>query len=209
MEEKINRSLRLASLAVDQLRKAKNVSFIREVSEALSEAYKKGNKVIIAGNGGSLCDASHFAEELTGQFCKPRRALEAVVLNDPGFITCTANDFGYETVFARGVEAHGKSGDIFIGLTTSGNSPNLIRAFEAARANDLKTVAFLGKGGGRLKGTADYEMIIEGFSTSDRIQEAHMTALHIIVEMIEQELFYREGALFSAASDCPELHETR
>ena len=103
-------------------------------------------------------------------------------------MTCTANDSGYDRVFSRGVEAYGKQGDIFISLTTSGNSPNLSVAIEEAKKRGLKTITFLGKGGGKIKSKSDLEWIVEGFATSDRVQEAHMTAIHIIIEMVEKEL---------------------
>lgn len=177
--------------AVEQLKEPASVAFIQDVAYALAECFKRGNKVLIAGNGGSLCDASHFAEELTGFFRRPRRALPVIPLSDAGHITCTANDLGFEWIFARGIEAYGKPGDIFIGLTTSGKSPNLIRAFEVAQRLELQTVALLGKGGGPLKGVADFELIIDGFATSDRIQEAHMAAMHLIIEWVENLLFYQ------------------
>lgn len=180
--------------AVEQLNNASSLLFIESVAEALADCFKRKNKVIIAGNGGSLCDATHFAEELTGFFRQQRQALPAIALADAGHITCTANDLGFEEVFARGVEAYGTFGDIFIGLTTSGNSPNIIRAFEVAKERGLHTIAFLGKGGGKLKGMADYELIINGFSTSDRIQEAHMAAMHIIIELTENKLFSTQPA---------------
>jgi D-sedoheptulose 7-phosphate isomerase len=176
--------------AVTQLKKSSSLSFLERVSDALALCFSKGNKVIIAGNGGSLCDASHFAEELTGFFRGPRQALPAIALSEPGHITCTANDLGFDWVFSRGVEAYGKPDDIFIGLTTSGNSPNIVKAFEVAKEKGLRTVAFLGKGGGKLKGIADFELIIDGFETSDRIQEAHMAAIHIIIGRMEHCLFH-------------------
>jgi len=148
-----------------------------------------GGKVLIAGNGGSLCDAIHFAEELTGQFRKKRKALPAIALSDPGHMSCVANDMGFDQVFARAVEAHGNSGDILVILTTSGNSANLIEAVKAAIDKEMRVVAFLGKTGGRLKGMADRELLISGFPFSDRIQEAHMSAIHIILEVLEEELF--------------------
>lgn len=196
MQEAILNSVNDAINASEQLKNESNLQFIEECAKLIAKCYQMGNKLIIAGNGGSLCDASHFAEEMTGQYRKPRAALPAIALNDPGFLTCTANDFGFDTVFARGVAAFGKPGDIFIGLTTSGNSINLIKAFEVAKRKELHTIAFLGKGGGKLKGVADYEMIIEGFSTSDRIQEAHMAAIHILIEMVEKILFYSQNSPF-------------
>lgn len=175
--------------AVEQLKWPSTVQFLEQLVKALESCFRTGHKVIIAGNGGSLCDASHFAEEMTGFFRKKRPALPVIPLSDAGHLTCTANDIGFEWVFARGVEAYGKSGDLFIGLTTSGNSANLIRAFEVANQMGLKTVAFLGKGGGKLKGIATLEWIVEEFSTSDRIQEAHMAAMHLVIEQVEYALF--------------------
>lgn len=189
MQEKILNAVNDCIQVVEQLKNPVSLHFIEEVAGALAKCFKRGNKVIVAGNGGSLCDASHFAEELTGFFRKKRPALPAIALSEPGHITCTANDLGFEWVFSRGIEAFGKRGDIFIGLTTSGNSPNLIQAFRAAQEHGLITVSLLGKGGGALKDVADFELLIEGFSTSDRIQEAHMAVLHIIVEMVEELMF--------------------
>lgn len=163
--------------------------FMENVAYLMADTFRKGNKVLIAGNGGSLCDASHFAEELTGVFRHKRAALPAIVLSEPGHLTCVGNDLGFASVFSRGVEAFGKSGDLFIGLSTSGNSPNLIEAFKEAKQRGLKSVAFLGKGGGSLRNVADLEWIINGFSYSDRIQELHMAAIHLIIEALEQLLF--------------------
>lgn len=189
MKQRILDSVNDSIQAMQQLLHEHSVAFIEDCSALIADCFSKEHKVIIAGNGGSLCDAAHFAEELTGQFRSKRKALPAIALSEPGHITCTANDMGFDMIFARGVEAFGKKGDIFIGLTTSGNSPNLIKAFDTAKEMGLYTIAFLGKGGGKLKGCADYELIIEGFQTSDRIQEAHMTAIHILIEMVEHRLF--------------------
>jgi D-sedoheptulose 7-phosphate isomerase len=176
-------------LASEKLLSESSLEFIEKAALMMAESLKEGGKILIAGNGGSLCDAMHFAEELTGQFRKKRKALPAIALSDASHITCVANDFGFEEIFARGVEAFGKQEDVFVGLTTSGNSSNIIKAFEVAKAKGLKTVAFLGKTGGSLKGYADLELIIDGFQTSDRIQEAHMAAIHVIIEIIEKHLF--------------------
>jgi D-sedoheptulose 7-phosphate isomerase len=175
--------------AIQQLNTPQSLTFIEHAALLIADSYKQGGKIITAGNGGSLCDAAHFAEEMTGFFRDKRPALPAISLSEPGHITCVANDIGYEWVFSRGIEAFGQPGDVFIGLTTSGNSPSIIRAFEIARKKDLKTIAFLGKGGGKLKGIADIELIIDGYKTSDRIQEVHMAAIHIIIELIESKLF--------------------
>lgn len=189
MKEKILQAVDDGVRAVQQLAKPSSVSFIETSAEMLVECFRQKKKVIVAGNGGSLCDASHFAEELTGFFRQKRRALPAIALSEPGHLTCVANDMGFDYVFSRGVEAYGEAGDVFVGLTTSGNSPNLVNAFARAQVQGLKTIAFLGKGGGKLKGFADVELVIEGFTTSDRIQEAHMSAIHIIIEMVEAQMF--------------------
>ncbi|MCE5293395.1 MAG: SIS domain-containing protein [Chlamydiales bacterium] len=185
----LEQSLSDAILAIQQLKDEHNMLFIQQAAHMIATCFVNGHKLILAGNGGSLCDASHFAEELTGLFREKRRALPAIVLSEPGHLTCVGNDLGYEKVFSRGVEAFGKKGDVFIGLTTSGNSSNIIHAFTRAKDLGLQTIAFLGKDGGQLKGVADLELIISGFTYSDRIQEAHMTAIHIIIELMERELF--------------------
>ena len=190
MQKKLRLAIADCILAVEQLNQLDSLLFMEQASHALSDCFNRGNKVILAGNGGSLCDAAHFAEELTGIFREKRRALPAIALSEAGHLTCVGNDLGFEEVFARGIEAYGQPGDIFIGLTTSGNSPNIIRAFQEAKLKNLQTIAFLGKGGGELKGIADLELIIEGFKTSDRIQEAHMAAIHMIIEQVENLLFY-------------------
>jgi len=176
--------------AIEFLKRPLSLAFIQQAALMISDCFKSGNKLLIAGNGGSLCDAMHFAEELTGVFRHKRKALPAMVFSDPGHLTCTANDLGYGEVFTRAIEAHGRPGDIFVALTTSGNSPNILHAVGLAREMGLKTITFLGKTGGKLKGLSDLEWIVEGFSYSDRIQEAHMTAIHIIIEMMEKELFH-------------------
>lgn len=175
--------------AIQILKTPESLHFIECAAHQIASCFENGHKILVAGNGGSLCDAMHFAEELTGQFREKRRALPAIALSDPGHLTCVGNDMGYESVFARGVEALGQPGDIFIALTTSGNSPNLIEAAKMAKTRGLRTMAFLGKSGGKLKGFCDLEWIVSGFSYSDRIQEAHMTAIHIIIEMVEKKLF--------------------
>lgn len=191
----LKHSIQEAISAIRQLETPEAKAFIEQVSAEIAATFLAGNKVILAGNGGSLCDASHFAEELTGFFRKNRAALPVIVLNDAGHLTCVGNDLGFDFVFSRGIEAFGRPGDLFIGLTTSGNSPNIINAFEAAKKLKLKTVAFLGKGGGKLREYADLEWVVEGFAFSDRIQEAHMAAMHIIIELVEHLLFYQEAQL--------------
>lgn len=194
MQKYLLKSVSDAINAISQLEQPGSLVFMEEAANMLSACFKAGNKVVIAGNGGSLCDGAHFAEELTGVFRSLRPALPAISLSEPGHITCVGNDLGFDWVFARGIEAFGKPGDVFVGLTTSGNSPNIVNAFEAARRLEMQTMAFLGKSGGKLKGVADIELIIQGFATSDRIQEAHMAAIHIIIEMVEHLMFSQKVA---------------
>ncbi|NGX55628.1 MAG: Phosphoheptose isomerase [Chlamydiae bacterium] len=189
LKEKILQAVEEGQEAVKQLSQPHGIDFIISVAEMLADGFRNGNKLLVAGNGGSLCDAIHFAEELTGLFREVRPALPVIPLSDPGHLTCVANDLGFEQVFSRAIEAYGKPGDIFAGLTTSGKSPNMILAFERAKELGLKTVAFLGKGGGKLRGVADLELVIDGFTTSDRIQEAHMVAIHTLIECVEELLF--------------------
>lgn len=177
-----------ASLLENFIKEEAEKKETEKVAKDLANIFQLGNKVLICGNGGSNCDALHFAEEFTGRFRKDRRALPAISLSDSSHITCVGNDYGFDYIFSRGVEAYGKEGDMFIGISTSGNSANVIKAVEIAKKMGLKTCALLGKDGGKLKGMCDYEFIIPG-NTSDRIQEIHMMILHIIIEGVEKIMF--------------------
>lgn len=182
-------SVEEAVRAAKMLEREESLEFIEEAAKRIAACYRAEKKILVAGNGGSLCDAMHFAEELTGQFRQKRAALSAIALSDPGHLTCVGNDMGFDAVFARGVEAHGKPGDLFIALSTSGNSSNLVAAIHQAKQCGMGTIAFLGKTGGKMKGLCDLEWIISGFPYSDRVQEAHMAAIHIIIELVERDLF--------------------
>ncbi|MBC7836096.1 MAG: SIS domain-containing protein [Phycisphaerales bacterium] len=186
-------SLREARAALEALLADPALSaFPGKLAAALAAAFKTGNKVLICGNGGSACDAMHFAEELTGRFRADRPPLPAIACVDIGHITCTANDYGFDEVFARWVTALGTRGDVLIVLSTSGNSENVIRAATAGKLAGLTTVSLLGKGGGRLRGTCDLEMMAPGV-TADRIQELHMLVLHTAIEGAEREMFPHLG----------------
>lgn len=184
----INVSLCSALQTIQMLQSTQSVHFIYQAAEMIAKAFQEGNKILVAGNGGSLCDAMHFCEELTGFFRKKRKALPAIPLSDPGHLTCVSNDADFGEVFARGIQAYGKEGDIFIGLSTSGNSENIVRAIYSAKMQKLRTIAFTGKSGGRIHKLCDLELLIDS-NCSARIQEAHMTAIHIIIEGIERILF--------------------
>jgi len=163
----------------------------REVSRAadlMEQCLSAGNKLLACGNGGSATDASHFATELVVRFAKDRRALPAISLSsDNGILTATGNDYGFNEIFARQVAALGVPGDVLICLTTSGKSQNVIRALEEAKARKLKTIAFLGRGGGSTLGIADVDLLIKSDSTA-RVQEAHKLLLHVLCEVIESRL---------------------
>ena len=164
------------------------IARIDTVAALIAERLRAGGKVLACGNGGSACDAMHFCEELTGRFRRDRRPLPAIACSDPGHITCTANDYGFEHVFSRWVEALGRDGDVLVVLSTSGDSPNVLRAVEAAESRGLATIALLGRTGGRLAGRCGHEWRIPA-DGSDRVQELHMLILHVLVQQIEAALF--------------------
>jgi D-sedoheptulose 7-phosphate isomerase len=152
------------------------------------ELYRNSGNLFICGNGGSHCDAMHFAEELTGRFRKNRRALGALALGDSSHLTCVGNDYGFDYVFERQIEGLGKPRDLLVGISTSGNSRNVILAIEKAKEMGLKTVCLLGKDGGYLKDLADLSLIIPA-QTADRIQEVHIKIIHSVIEAVERVLF--------------------
>ncbi len=160
---------------------------LQKLADAMFACWEKRGKVLTCGNGGSAADAMHLAEELVARFQKNRKALAAIALCDPTVLTCSANDFGFESVFSRQVEALANPGDILILFTTSGNSPNLLRALEAAKSRGILTASFLGKDGGQLKGACDIELHVQT-PTSHRTQECHMLLYHTLCEYIDSKL---------------------
>jgi D-sedoheptulose 7-phosphate isomerase len=162
---------------------------VRKFVAAASKTLANGGLLMSCGNGGSMCDAMHFAEEWTGRFRKDRSALPAIAFSDPSQLTCIANDFGFEEVFARSVEAYGKKGDMLVAITTSGGSPNILKALEVAKKRGITTVGLLGKGGGKAKSMCDVSIVVPLATTSDRIQEIHIKVLHIVIEAVEREMF--------------------
>jgi D-sedoheptulose 7-phosphate isomerase len=158
---------------------------VDQAGDLLVDCFKAGGKVIAAGNGGSHCDAMHFAEELSGRYRGDRPALGAIAVSDPSHITCVANDYGFEAIFSRQVEALGRPGDVFLGISTSGNSGNILTAVHAARSRGMKVVLLMGKDGGKMKGLADAEIIVPHFGYADRIQEIHIKFIHALIDHIE------------------------
>lgn len=182
-------SLTQAQDALQQfLASSESVASVNAFVDLLETTFTNGNKVYSAGNGGSHCDAMHFAEEWTGRYRKDRRALPALALADPSHMSCVSNDYGFEHIFERMIEAFGSPGDVFFGITTSGNSPNILLAAEAAKKKGMKIVGLLGKDGGKMKSLCDLPIIVPG-KTTDRIQELHIKVIHIAIECTERRLF--------------------
>jgi D-sedoheptulose 7-phosphate isomerase len=161
---------------------------IENGGKMMSQALKDGKKILSCGNGGSMCDAMHFAEELTGRFREDRKALPAIAIADASHLTCAANDYGFEGIFSRYIEGLGTEGDVLLAISTSGNSPNIIRAAETARSRGMKVLALTGKSGGKLAELADVEIRVPHNGYSDRIQEIHIKVIHILIQYIETHL---------------------
>ncbi len=189
MRESIKKAISEKEELLEILKQNGYFDLVEETAAVMVDALKNGNKLLIAGNGGSAADAQHFAGEIVGRFTMERRSLPAISLCvDPSVVTCIANDYGYDEVFARQIEGNGKSGDIFVAISTSGNSKNCINAIKVAKENGIKVVGFLGKDGGAMKELCDYPLVVAS-NVTPRIQEVHTFTLHMLCEIIEQEIF--------------------
>lgn len=166
----------------------KNFEKIEKAGQLLVEAFRNGNKVISCGNGGSMCDAMHFAEELSGRFRNDRRALPAISISDPSHLTCVANDYGFDKVFSRYVDAVGRRGDVLLAISTSGNSKNVLEAIESARKLKMKIIGLTGKNGGAMANLCDVELRAPQSPFSDRAQEIHIKIIHSLIHYVEEEL---------------------
>jgi D-sedoheptulose 7-phosphate isomerase len=162
---------------------------IESAAILLSECFRRGNKLLVMGNGGSAADAQHLAAEIVGRFKLERRALPAIALTtDSSILTAVGNDYGFESIFSRQVEAHAVAGDVVVGISTSGNSPNVQLALQRAAEAGCRTVALLGKDGGTIKGVAELSITVPSHDTP-RVQEGHITIIHILCDLVERELF--------------------
>ena len=161
---------------------------IEKAAGLMASSIRAGGKIISCGNGGSHCDAMHFAEELTGKYRDERKAIPAICISDASHMTCVGNDYGYEFIFSRYLEALGSKGDVLLALSTSGNSPNVLRAVTTAKEKGMKVVALTGKDGGKLGPLADVEIRVPHKGYADRIQEVHIKIIHIFILLIEKQV---------------------
>lgn len=161
---------------------------VTRLAQRVAAALDRGGRVLTCGNGGSMCDAMHCAEELSGRFRHDRRALSAQAISDPAHLSCVANDFGYDRVFARGVEAWGREGDVLIVFSTSGRSGNIVAAAEAARSRGMQVIGLLGKTGGPVLALCDDAVVVPA-DDSGRIQEIHIKVVHLVIDAVERTLF--------------------
>jgi D-sedoheptulose 7-phosphate isomerase len=180
--------------AVDKLQQfagnPSNIEDIERAAKTIAESLKKGNKVISCGNGGSLCDATHFAEELTGRYRKNRQPLPGIAINDPAYFTCVGNDFSFNEIFSRFIDGVGQAGDILLAISTSGHSENIMLAVEQAKRKRMKTIALTCNSENKLRQLADIAICAPVSAYSDRIQEIHIKVIHILIQLIEQLIEY-------------------
>jgi D-sedoheptulose 7-phosphate isomerase len=173
----------------DFLANPAKIEAIEKAADVLVSALQKGNKILSCGNGGSHCDAMHFAEELSGRYRENRPALAAMAISDPSHISCVSNDFGYNFIFSRFIEGLGNKGDVLLGISTSGNSANIVEAVKAAQAKGMEVILLTGKDGGQLATYGCHEIRVDHFGYADRIQEIHIKVIHILIQLIESKLF--------------------
>ncbi len=188
IKEQIKQQFEEASEILNAFQTEENFKKIEQAVLIMSNALKNGNKIISCGNGGSMCDAMHFAEELSGRYRNNRRGLAAVSISDPSHITCVGNDYGFDYIFSRYLEAVGQAGDVLLGISTSGNSKNVILAVDKAKELGIKTIILTGKDGGKLADLADLEIRAPHSQFADRAQEIHIKIIHNLILGIEKEL---------------------
>jgi len=173
---------------LNQFSVEENFIKIDEAGTFMVRSLQNGGKLISCGNGGSMCDAMHFAEELTGRYRDTRKAIPAISISDPSHLSCVANDFGYDSVFSRFIEAFGKEGDVLLAISTSGNSKNVVKAIETAKSKGMKVIGLTGKDGGQMKELCDVEIRAPFSTFADRAQEIHIKVIHSLIDFIERNL---------------------
>lgn len=188
LREQIKQQFEESSTILNQFQTEENFTKIEEAVLIMVNALQNGNKIISCGNGGSMCDSMHFAEELSGRFRDNRKGLAAVSISDPSHITCVGNDYGFDYIFSRYLEALGQSGDVLLGISTSGNSKNVILAVDKAKELGLKSIVLTGKDGGKLADLADLEIRAPHSKYADRAQEIHIKIIHNLILGIEKQL---------------------
>jgi D-sedoheptulose 7-phosphate isomerase len=190
MNAVISNALLDARSAIDALIvNAAALAAIDGAARRITGVFDGGGRLFACGNGGSMCDAMHLAEELSGRYRLERRALPAIAISDPGHLSCVANDYGYDQVFSRYIEAHGRPGDCLVGISTSGTSRNVLAAAEAARRRQLSVIALTGRAGSALSALADIDICTPAGQFADRVQELHIKVVHILIELVERTLF--------------------
>tara|TARA_B100002051_G_scaffold274211_1_gene314759 strand:- start:240 stop:800 length:561 start_codon:yes stop_codon:yes gene_type:complete len=185
MKEIIRKELNDAKSILEKFSSDQNIKKIEDAAKILRETIDQKNKIISCGNGGSMCDAMHFAEELTGKFRDERKPLPAIAISDPSHITCVGNDYGFDFIFSKYIEGLGREGDTLFAISTSGNSLNVINAAKSARKRKMKIISLTGKDGGELSKLSDIEIRVPHLGYSDRIQEIHIKIIHILILLIE------------------------
>lgn len=187
--EDIRRSFQEMAATLAAFSTEDNFNRIEQAASLMVASLRQGGKIMSCGNGGSMCDAMHFAEELSGRWRENRPAIAAMSLSDASHITCVGNDYGFDQIFSRYLEAIGRPGDVLLAISTSGNSPNVLRAVEVARKQNIKVVGLTGKAGGALGPLCDVEIRVPHNGYADRIQEVHIKVIHTLIQRIEQLLF--------------------
>jgi len=165
-----------------------NLKKIEQAAQLMAKVLHQDGKILSCGNGGSHCDAMHFAEELTGRYRENRPGYAGIAISDPSHLSCVSNDFGYEFVFSRYLEAVGRRGDVLLAISTSGNSANVLRAMQVAKEKGIHCVVLTGKDGGKMAAMADVEIRVPHFGYADRIQEVHIKVIHLLIQLIELEM---------------------
>ena len=177
-----------SQLILKEFSTEENFRKIQATGEALVSALKNDKKIISCGNGGSMCDAMHFAEELSGRYREDRKALPAIAISDPSYISCVSNDYGYQQVFSRFIQAMGHKGDVLLAISTSGNSENILKAIQKAKEKKMFVVGLTGKNGGKMAEICDIEIRAPKSSFADRAQEIHIKIIHSLIDYIEKKV---------------------